>query len=196
MFLLERAHVVRAPFLLRRVDDWIWVSGMIFIIFAFGGLSIWAYVTPHANISPNDGRCRIGRSAITSYLILAFDAIINVTLTLTFVLFLRPVLSFSHDNSTAGQLSEHIPTSNRPKRSIANIVWFGMNLKEYRSEQYWIGVKAMLRRNVIGSALMFLASAANLTAFYIDGAVQLGFLCLVTCMADGMLVATILISVR
>jgi hypothetical protein len=94
MFLLERAHVIRAPFILRRIDDWVWVGGTSFVLVTFGAISIWGLITPHAELSPEDGQCRIGLAKIAAYLLLVFDAFINAALTVLFVFLLRPILEF------------------------------------------------------------------------------------------------------
>lgn len=46
-------------------------------------------------------------------------------------------------------------------------------------------IKKVLWRNVIGSSLIFVASAINLIVFLAEKGVQLAFVCLVACMADG-----------
>jgi hypothetical protein len=186
LFLLERAHIVRAPFLRRRIDDWVWVGGTLFIVFAFGALSIVCLLTPHSELSPVDDRCHIGAAAVPSYLLLAFDAFVNAALTIIFILLLKPLLQFK-------QLQTNRTESNsdrgRLRRGSENLVrlttsWFGGG-KQRREASFWKGVRKVLWKNTMGSALIFLASAANLTAIYVAKATQLGWLCLACCIADG-----------
>ena len=69
-----------------------------------------------------------------------------------------------------------------------------MRKQETVNINFWISIKALLWKNAVGSALIFVASAANLTAFYVDKAVQLGWLCLLACVVDGEFTSFLLFS--
>jgi hypothetical protein len=183
LFLLERAHVVRAPFVKSRFHDWVWVVGILVIVIGFGALSIVCYVTPQAYLSLEDGKCYIGAAAVPSYFLLAFDAFINLALTTVFVVLLRPVLRLGQqDPATSGSSGVSMT---RMQSSLARILFLGKEKQETTNIRFWSSIQALLWKNATGSTLIFLASAANLTAFYVDKAIQLGWLCLVCCMADG-----------
>ena len=184
LFLLEREHVVRAPFLRKRTDDWIWLGGTIFVVVTFGALFIWGIITPHAELSPTDGQCRIGIAKIPAYLLLVFDATINAALTIVFAVLLRPVL----------QARDHASTL-RADREVASPKGYfhktmrHLGLLAFKNDQgqdiFSASIKKVLWRNVIGSSLIFVASAINLIVFLAEKGVQLAFVCLVACMADG-----------
>jgi hypothetical protein len=160
--------------------DWIWITGVLIIIFIFGALSIVILITPYSDISDVDGRCHIGMAAVPAYILLALDALINAALTSVFVVLLRPVMRLQ-DNAARGGASCR-PSSTRSM--IQMVGWFNIESQETGSTSFRGSRRGILSRNVVGSALIFLASAANLTAFFIDQSIQLGYLCLITCTAD------------
>lgn len=59
VFLVERAHALRAPYM-RRCRDWIWLAGMLTIGCGFGTIALCGFIWPIADMSELDGRCRIG----------------------------------------------------------------------------------------------------------------------------------------
>jgi hypothetical protein len=186
VFLLERAHVIRAPFIHKRTDDWVWLGGTITVCVSFGAISIWGLITPHAEISPEDGQCHIGLSTIPAYLLLIFDALINAALTILFVVLLRPVLEFRHGASACYDDGTPHLSVNRFYKFVRQLGSLGFK-SEDGPNNFSARIKKVLWRNVIGSGLTFLASAANLTVFYYEKSSQLAFVCLVSCMADGKL---------
>ncbi|KAF2452021.1 hypothetical protein P171DRAFT_479033 [Karstenula rhodostoma CBS 690.94] len=183
LFLLERAHVIRAPFIRKRTDDWVWVGGTCFVCVTFGAISIWGLITPHAELSPEDGQCRVGLSKIPGYLLLIFDASINAALTVLFVGLLRPVLKFREHTSTCHDHVNPPASVNRFRKAMRQLSSLGVEEHEGR-DNFFISIKKVLWKNVIGSGVTFLASAANLIVFFAEKNNQLAFVCLVSCMAD------------
>ncbi|OCK98041.1 uncharacterized protein K441DRAFT_740930, partial [Cenococcum geophilum 1.58] len=59
ILLVERAHVLRAPYL-RRAHDWIWLARMIVVASGFGTIIVFAFIYPLTDLSTTDGKCRIG----------------------------------------------------------------------------------------------------------------------------------------
>jgi hypothetical protein len=194
MFLLERAHVIRAPFIRKRTDDWVWVGGTLFVFVTFGAISIWGLVTPHAELSPEDGQCRIGLAKVPAYLLLVFDAFINAALTLLFVFLLRPVLEFRKRTSTYHDNENPPPSFGRFRKAIRQLRSLGFREDE-GNDRFSANIRKVLRKNVIGSSVSFLASAANLAVFLSHESSQLAFVCLVSCMADGKpFISTLLVA--
>ena len=58
VFLVERAHSLRAPYA-RRMDDWLWVVSMLVLGIGFGAIAVTAFIWPVVALS-NSGRCQIG----------------------------------------------------------------------------------------------------------------------------------------
>lgn len=186
IFLLERIHIVRAPFVKNRFRDWIWCTGMLIIVIGYGALCIVCYITPHHEISQVDGHCRIGVTPVASYFLLASDTFINTACTIVFVLLLRPALRFNSVTTTTS--SKQTETSNRSylQRALTRVT--SLRSKEVEAAdgntRFWTNIRLLLWKNVIGSSLISLASIANLIGFYIEKQLQYGWLCLVSCMAD------------
>lgn len=61
LFLLERVHIVRAPFV-DRVRDPIYALGAILTIGGFAAVMAYQCIDPTAELSREDGICRIGNS--------------------------------------------------------------------------------------------------------------------------------------
>jgi len=59
IFLAERAHALRAPYL-RRAHDWIRLARMIVVASGFGTITVFAFIYPLTDLSTTDGECRIG----------------------------------------------------------------------------------------------------------------------------------------
>ncbi|KAL1592746.1 hypothetical protein SLS60_011162 [Paraconiothyrium brasiliense] len=172
MFLLEREHVVRAPFIRKRTEDWIWVGGTSFVLVAFGAIAIWSLITPHAELSAEDGQCRIGLATVPAYLLLIFDALINASLTIVFVVLLQPVLKFRERTSPYYDDGSTLPSVSRLRRLVRQLGSLGFKEEEIR-DNFSINIKKVLWKNVIGSSISFLASGANLAIFLSEKGNQL-----------------------
>ncbi|KAF9739600.1 hypothetical protein PMIN01_02234 [Paraphaeosphaeria minitans] len=183
MFLLEREHVIRAPFIRKRSDDWVWVCGTAFICVTFGAISTWCLITSHAELNPDDGQCHIGLANIPVYVALILDALINAALSVLFVLLLLPVLESNERTSTYYDDGNLSPSVNRFHRALRQLRFLGSKEDEAR-ENFSISIKKVLWKNVFGSGITFLASAANLIVFSSVKGNQLAFVCLLSCMAD------------
>lgn len=184
MFLLERAHIIRAPFVWKRTDDWVWVNGTVLIFISFGALSIWCLITLHAELDSNDDQCRVGIARVPSYVLMILDAIINGSLTVLFAVLLRPTLSVRERPSTTPTENEDdSPSSgNRLSRVIWKLRYLKEDQRRYRSSP---NIKKVLRKNIIGSGLTFLVSAANGTVFYANEGNPSAFVCMISCIIDG-----------
>ncbi|KAF2733974.1 hypothetical protein EJ04DRAFT_437984, partial [Polyplosphaeria fusca] len=184
VFLLERAHVARAPTMQRHTQDWIWITGILIIIFGFGALSTACYMFERHSMSSVDGECRIGIAPVASYFLFGFDFLTNLILTVVFIILLRPVLRFRCQREPDYRNDKR--WMKRLLRAFSKIGGLGMHDHEDMSNSTNIlsVLTAVLWRNAIGSTIISLASAVNLIVFIVDEAIQLGWVCLACCMAD------------
>jgi hypothetical protein len=184
IFLTERAHALRAPFI-RRVRDWIWVLSISCIALGFGSISIFAFIYPVVDISKHDGRCRIGLSTKVTIPLLIFDIIITIGLTAVFIHLLRPVLRASHDTSNRdhepSKLTRYLMRLWKTKENSQPVVqgtgpMNGALIK---------AVEQLVWKSVIGAALVLLPTIVNLgLLWHLQGREQ-GWLCFTICILDG-----------
>lgn len=84
LFLIERAHVANINYIRRRDDPMWWISmglsGLSVI-----SLTIWTYINPEYYMNVEDGRCRKGLPPIVVGPIQAYEILLNLVLTVTFV---------------------------------------------------------------------------------------------------------------
>lgn len=180
IFYLERIHIARLPVVLERRRDPIWIAGMVITIAFFGGMALWCIATPHAGISIHDGHCRIGSDMIPSYITFSFDIIINIGLTGVFVWLILPVLR----NQARGSATDVLEASQPPARNPFALRGF-LSSNTERDDQLSLSIKKMLRRNIIGSALTFVAGAINLIIYFVDATSQIAYVCYTLCIVDG-----------
>lgn len=176
MFYLERIHIARLPVVVERRRDPIWYAGMVINVGFFGGMALWCIATPHAAISLQDGQCRIGSGMIPSYITFSFDVIINVFCTGIFIWLILPMMR----NPARGIQASDPPVRN----SYSTTGVLGSSVD--RDDKLTLSVKRMLKRNIIGSALTFAASAINLVVYFVDATSQIAYVCYTLCIIDGM----------
>ncbi|KAF2183193.1 hypothetical protein K469DRAFT_522002, partial [Zopfia rhizophila CBS 207.26] len=181
IFLIERAHIVRAPFK-RRFRDWVWLLGMFLVCFGFGTLAILAYVYPIAELSGKDGRCRIGTSQTLVNIIVCFDAFINVLLTGIFIWFLRPILHSGESSATNTVHTSRVASVMRRLQGWTG--WHRSDETHTTSGDFYRSIRSLERKNLIGSALILVGTVANWTVIYIMKGRELGWLCLASCLGD------------
>ncbi|KAF2680568.1 hypothetical protein K458DRAFT_392619 [Lentithecium fluviatile CBS 122367] len=180
IFLVERAHALRAPYM-KRSRDWIWLTGMLTIACGFGSIAICGFVWPIADLSHIDGRCRIGLPYKVTIPLLSFDVIINTLLTGIFIYLLRPLLQF-------GGMSNEVVPANRFTKGMRRILkssgrsnhidFYPMNHLLFKS------VETLLWKSLIGSVLVMLPTVGNLAALLPLRGRELGWLCLTICTFD------------
>jgi hypothetical protein len=178
IFYLERIHIARQP--LERKHDRIWIAGMVITVGFFGGMAIWCIATPHAAISMQDGHCRIGSDMIPSYTTFSTDIVINIALTGVFIWLILPVLK----NQARGPVTVVDETSRPPARNPLALRRVLRSNAE-RDDPLSLSVKKMLRKNIVGSALTFVAGAINLVIYFVDATSQIAFVCYTLCIVDG-----------
>jgi hypothetical protein len=181
IFYLERIHIARLPVVHERKHDIIWIAGMFITVGCFGGMAIWCIATPHAGISIHDGYCRIGSDMIPSYITFSSDIVINIGLTGVFVWLILPILK----NQARGPATFMMETPQPPARSPFALRGV-LSSNAERDDQLSLSVKKMLRRNIIGSVLTFVAGAINLVIYFVDATSQIAYVCYTLCVVDGM----------
>ncbi|OCL05032.1 hypothetical protein AOQ84DRAFT_414522 [Glonium stellatum] len=181
IFLVERAHALRAPYL-RRTHDWVWLAGMIVVASGFGTIAVFAFVYPLTDLATTDGKCHIGLPLKVTIPLLSFDAIINLALTGVFIYLLQPLLSF-------GGLSNTSPLwPNKLTSCIRRVLKIKERLdSDYSSpinRNFLKSIEALLWKSLIGSVLVTLPTVANLGLLYHMKGRELGWLCFTICTID------------
>lgn len=184
IFLLERARIVRAPFV-PRLKDRVWLLGMLIICGGFGAIAIVGYLSPVVELSKLDGRCRIGLPPRVSFPLLCFDVAVNFLLTGLFLWLLRPVLDFhgALKMSTwfGEKLTGKIKKSIRKREAELDTAHEGASLKSAMNKN----IRILLWKCLIGSTLVMLPTVANMAQFYVMNSRELGWVCLTICTLDG-----------
>jgi hypothetical protein len=183
IFLLERARVVRAPFM-SRYRDYLWLFGMLILLGGFGSIAIVGYLSPVVELSRLDGRCRIGLPNKVSFPLLCFDVAVNFLLTGVFFWLLRPVLDFhgllSVSNWFGGRLSSRVKQSVKKRELSLQRETDGGSLKSAMNKN----IRTLLWKCLIGSTLVMLPTVGNMAQFYVMNSRELGWVCLTICTLD------------
>jgi hypothetical protein len=170
-FLVERVHIVRAPFV-RRIKDKVYIVCLVPAMTMYAGISLNSYFWRVTQMHESDGRCHFGISSQASIPILAVNIITNVTLTGVFFYLLQPVIkvhvlptvsaAFSRKSKTEPVMVEPAKSETAVQKNI----------------------KTLLKKSIVGAILIELPVAANMIQFLITGGRELGMLCLTFCMVD------------
>ncbi|KAF1961728.1 hypothetical protein CC80DRAFT_574320 [Byssothecium circinans] len=182
IFLLERARIVRAPFVPRHKDV-VWITFMVLIVGGFGSIAIIGYLSPIVELSRLDGRCRIGLPPKVSFPLMCFDIGVNFLLTGLFFWLLKPVLSHHGLLSLSGLFGEKIVKRLRYGRwgvGRGNKIQYSGAQKHEMNKN----IKILLWKCLIGSALVMLPTVGNMAQFYIMKGRELGWICLTICTLD------------
>jgi hypothetical protein len=185
-FLLERARIVRAPFVRRR-KDWIWISGITMILAGLLALAINGYISPIAELSALDGRCRIGLPPQVSLALLLFDAGVHIALTAIFFYLLRPMVSFD------GVITPTRKFDFRLFRLFCSRECLADNDTDSRTSAINRNVQFLLWKSLCGSTVIMLSTVGNMTQLYVMNGKELGWICLTICTLDSMWLPTALI---
>ena len=187
IFLIERAHALRAAYV-RRTHDWIWVLGIAAISIGFGTIAIVAFVYPSASISTMDGECRIGLPSKVTIPLLAYDITINVALTALFIYLLVPSLRFEFRGPRPRQWAcrSFRCTVRRQEWSQSHEEGLDNNLfsRRYQSQETRRTMRWLAWKSVIGAVLVLLPTVGNLGFLYYVRGTELGWLCITLCTLD------------
>lgn len=207
IFLVERAHAIRYK-LKRRMDDYVWLVGILIVLFGFGSIAIVAFISPIADIARSDGKCRIGLPLKVTIPLLTYDILINVAMTFVFVALLRPLLRFrtppdgrgptvvvKHDPKKPGTIVRPLSFSQiRSCRSSAAIHSMSAQSIELQdappprdvviNPQLRI-LKRLVMKSLLGAVAVLVPTIVNLGLLYHWSGEEQGWLCFTICTCDG-----------
>ncbi|KAH8632717.1 nb-arc and ankyrin-like protein [Alternaria alternata] len=170
LFLVERAHVLRAPYA-PRYKDVLWLLSTIAIVVLLGAICIASFVSPKYVLSDVDGRCHVGLQRYAAIPLLACDIVINLYLTTVFIYLLSPLVE---DNTKSG-------TGVVKRVTLRISKTFGRvqqkaTMDLHRSNKALVKrVEILLRKTLIGCVLVILPTGGNLAALCILVGKQLAF---------------------
>ncbi|PSK56453.1 hypothetical protein B9Z65_6077 [Elsinoe australis] len=90
MFLIERAHAIRAH-KMSRSRDRLYLALLVAVVLGFGTIMITAFVWPISEVSGVDRICRIGLPLSVTIPMLTYDIVVNFALTWVFIWLLQPL---------------------------------------------------------------------------------------------------------
>lgn len=169
-FLVERVHVVRAPFV-RRSRDKVYLACLAPAMVLYTAISINSYFWRVTAMHDSDGRCHFGIRSAASIPILSVNLFTNIVLTGIFFYLLRPVLKIHGMASLSGALTRKSKTS-----AIAQPTENESAVQK--------NIRILLWKSIIGSLLVELPVAGNMIQFVVTRGEELGMLCLTLCMVD------------
>lgn len=172
-FLVERVHVVRAPFV-RRSKDKVYLACVVPAMAMYVAISLNSYFWRVTAMHESDGRCHFGITSHASIPILTVNVLTNVFLTGVFFYLLQPVIKF-HGMSS---LSAGFTRKNKSKKECSGIQPARIDSAVQRN------IRILLWKSIIGAILIELPVAANMIQFLLTGGRELGMMCLTFCMAD------------
>ncbi|KAF2226123.1 hypothetical protein BDZ85DRAFT_192214, partial [Elsinoe ampelina] len=169
LFLIERAHAIRAHKFFRRHDK-IYIALLAAILVGFGSIMVAAMIWPIAEVSGIDGICRIGLPVAISGSIIAADMVINAALTGVFIWLLRPL---ARNRTVSAGSSSGIMVHRRSYRPRDVIISRNAN---------WID--KLILKSTIGTVLVILPTIANLGFLAHQGGRERAWICLTFCTVD------------
>ncbi|KAL1613935.1 hypothetical protein SLS54_010145 [Diplodia seriata] len=199
LFLVERAHVIRAPST-RRLSDKVWLTGMAIVCLGFGALSVVGFLWPVAKIT--DGQCRVGLLSRVTIPIISFDIVINIGFTVLFIRLLWPLLSFH--SKRASRLGLAATSSSSWHRRVlaprSRQQQHDQPAVEVRGKDAAVAVaparidvgntrllkvlRKLVFKTVIGGVLVMVPTTANLVLLFRWEAHEPGWMCATICSLD------------
>lgn len=180
IFLVERIHVVRAPFV-PRSRDLIYLSCAVLVIVSFCAVAINAYLSPIIEIGPSDGRCHTGIPGKASIPFMTVDILVDIVLTGVFFYLLRPVVSVGGIFKVTAVVG---PSKSRTTPATPATPATEKNMDETAVQR---NIRMLLRKSLIASALIMIPTIANMIQFYITQGKELAMVCMTLCVMDGTL---------
>lgn len=169
-FLVERVHIVRAPFV-RRSKDKIYLACVVPAVILYTAICINSYFWRVTSMHSSDGRCHFGIRSIASIPILSVNIFTNVGLTGVFFYLLRPMIKLHGSAGIAAALTRKSKTESTDEPIMA----------ETTAQR---NIKMLLWKSIIGAILIELPVTANMVQFIVTRGQELGMLCLTFCMGD------------
>lgn len=167
-FLVERVHIVRAPFV-SRSKDMVYIACLVPAMAMYAGISLNSYFWRVTSMHDSDGRCHFGIKSQASIPILSVNVLTNVVLTGVFFYLLQPIVRFHGMPNLSAALSRKSktdPVVAHPASTVQR------------------NIKTLLRKSIIGAILIEIPVAANMIQFLVTGGKELGMMCLTFCMVD------------
>jgi hypothetical protein len=176
LFLVERIHVVRAPFVQRK-HDYIYLTCLAIVITVLGPAIIHTYFNPVTHMGPTGRRCHFGIRGRASIPILAANMFVDLVLTGVFFYLLRPAAR-----------PESRSTSSYALKNQGNIILplVPTDTNETTAQR---NIRALLWKSIVGSLLIEIPMTANMIQFVITRGEELGTICMALCVVEGKLQA-------
>jgi hypothetical protein len=178
IFLVERIHIVRAPFVRRRHDK-LYLICLVTVLVLFGPVIINSYANPVITMGRSNTRCHFGIKGKASIPVLAVSTFVDLVLTGVFLYLLRPAIDVHEpsaiSNLVARQGNGHFTLARTaskdsiPQRNIRTVLW----------------------KSIIGSLLIELPMMANMIQFVITKGEELGTVCMALCVIERKYLATL-----
>lgn len=179
LFLLERVHIVRASFVSRWRDP-VYVIAGILTTGSILGLFGSQLVNPYFEMSPLDGKCRIGVHSPVGILVTINDVLVNVILTGIFIWQLRPAWA-----STRSQIHSSVSSVGAQYSAAGGFrYWLEMCLRAIHGSSL-SELQIMLVRNVISAVCMLISSLCINIFTAVHDSARRGHICLLMCLSDG-----------
>jgi hypothetical protein len=146
----------------------------------FGAIATLNFIFAISEISPGDGQCRVGIRQFATVPLLTFDILVNILLTLIFVYHLGPIIRSNRLMGTSSPISFFTTCLGYCCASTKNegIVFHTGNAKVAKR------IEKLVWRSLIGSCLVLIPTAANMTQLTIVKGREMGFLCIIICNSD------------
>lgn len=173
MFLVERIHVVRAPFMNRK-NDKIYLACMTMIVVMYGAVAINSYVNHVTEMKGEDGRCHFGIRGIVSIPFTVVNFFTDAVLTAVFFYLLHPVVQKPGASTVSAMIGKKSDGTASPAHG-------GADTPARKN------IRILLWKSIIGSLLIEIPTAANMIQFVITKGEELGMICLTICLVDGKL---------
>jgi hypothetical protein len=173
LFLVERIHIVRAPFVQRK-NDKIYLGCLAMVLLMFGPVVVNCYIEPVTYMGAPDGRCHFGIEGRASIPILAVNIFVDLVLTGVFFYLLRPTTKV-RILSTSSDASESWSNRDSAKTQAANI----------NDTPVQNTISTLLWKSIIGSLLIELPMMANMIQFVVTGGHEFGTICTAVCVVEG-----------
>ncbi|KNG51420.1 hypothetical protein DDE82_000738 [Stemphylium lycopersici] len=170
VFLVERIHVVRAPFMNRK-NDKIYLACMTMIVVMYGAVAINSYVNHVTEMKGEDGRCHFGIRGIVSIPFTVVNFFTDAVLTTVFFYLLQPVVQKPGTSTIAAMIG-------KKSGDTASTAHGGADSPARKN------IRILLWKSIIGSLLIEIPTAANMIQFVITKGEELGMICLTICLVD------------
>lgn len=176
VFLVERIHIARAPYV-RRSRDWLYIGCMVFMIAAFSGIVINAWVHPYHEMDPNDGRCRMGIRRKVTIPFVVVDIIMDIVLTSVFVYLLYPVVK----DSWFSRISSSLNTEKPGALPISRVT-----IQHGRETAVQRSIKKLLQRSIFGALAITVPTVALfMVQYFVVKGEGVALVCSTICIVDG-----------